>query len=208
MIAACEEFAPELVAYLDGEHAEREAARIEAHVGTCLSCRRELEQLRHLRTRIGELHPIEPSAGFDERFWQRLETLPSSRRRSRLLMWTAPALAAAAAVALVWYSSIARVAGPGAPSSPRAVAKARAVASGGDAVARRDAVPERGAARDDVATADDVGQYPPDLVEHPELYLHLPVVRRLQKLEHFEEVRQHDEGEPLGELAPIAPAVG
>jgi hypothetical protein len=51
-----------------------------------------------------------------------------------------------------------------------------------------------------LANADhnDLEQYPPELVEHPELFLRLPVVRRLEKLQHFEEVRRHGEGE----LAP------
>jgi hypothetical protein len=32
---------------------------------------------------------------------------------------------------------------------------------------------------------------PPELLEQPEFFLRLPVVRRLEKLEHFDQVRQH-----------------
>jgi anti-sigma factor RsiW len=210
MIAACEEFAADLVAYLDGEHAERETARIEAHLGTCLNCRRELEQLRRLRALLGELRAIEPSPAFHTAMWRRLDPLPTrASRRARTLFWAAPALAAAAAVALVWYSSIVRVGAPGAAApAPRAVAAApRVHASGGDALAQRAVEPERGGSHD-VVVAGDLAEYPPELVEHPELFLRLPVVRRLQKLQHFEEVRQHDEGEPLGQLVPGASSVG
>ncbi len=60
----------------------------------------------------------------------------------------------------------------------------------------------------DVAAAGDLDEYPPELVDHPELFLHLPVVRRLQKLQHFEEVRQREDAQPLGQLAPGTPSVG
>ena len=208
MIAACEEFAADLVAYLDGEHEEGEAARIEAHLGTCLSCRRELEQLRRLRVLLGELHPIEPSAAFDAAMWRRLDPLPTrGRRRAPTLFWAAPALAAAAAVALVWYSSIAPVTVPGTVVPRTVAAVPRGHAAGGDALAQREAESEGGATHD-VATADNLDEYPPDLVEHPEIFLRLPVVRRLQRLQHFEEVQRHNEDEPLGQLVPAPRSAG
>ena len=46
------------------------------------------------------------------------------------------------------------------------------------------------------------------LVEHPELFLRLPVVRRLNRLEHFEEVRQYQNDQPLGQVAPGTAEVG
>ena len=210
MIAACDDFAAELVAYLDGELGDADRAHVEAHLGACLACRREVEQFRRLRALIDGVRPLEVSTGFNERMWGRLDPLPArtARRRTRAVLWAAPALAAAAAVALVWYSQVARLGG-GATSAPasRSVAaaahphgaKEQAVAS-----TTREAPPGAPA---DVAKADDVAEYPPELVEHPELFLRLPVVRRLHKLEHFEEVRQHQTDEPLG-LAPGAAAVG
>jgi anti-sigma factor RsiW len=194
VIAPCDAFAEELVAYLDGEQPEAERARIEAHIGTCLSCRREIERLRRLHVLLGELRPIEPSAGFEEALWRHLDPpAPRATRQRRAIVWAAPALAAAAVLALVWYSSLAPMRTTGAPV-PRAVAAApRPATAPAEAVARREAEPES-APRD--LAANDLDQYPPELVEHPELFLRLPVVRHLHKLEHFEEVRQHGGGEP------------
>ncbi len=210
MIDACEAFAAELVAYFDGEHTETDAARVEAHLGTCLACRREIERLRRLRALLGELRPLEPSADFREGMWRRLDAVPPRAvRRSRAVLWTVPALAAAAAVALVWYSSIARIAGEGsAARDPRSLAAAsRPRGDGDEAMAQRGHEGEREERRD-VADAGNLDRYPPELVEHPELFLRLPVVRRLQKLQHFEEVQQHTDDEPLGRLAPHTPSVG
>jgi len=215
--AACESFAEELVAYLDGEHTESERVRVESHLGTCLSCRREVERLRRLQALLGGLRPIEPSAEFEAQMWRRLDAMPArvSTRRRRVFVWGAPALAAAAAVALAWYGSLQRIGSDGTPRRADTVAQApRPAASAGDTRVARGAV-ERHEHDDSgavVASApDQLDQYPPELVEHPELFLRYPVVRRLQKLEHFEEVQQHEDGhggEPVGLVAPDPPQVG
>jgi anti-sigma factor RsiW len=210
VIAACDDFAADLVAYLDGELGDADRARIEAHLGTCLACRRELEQFRRLRALIDGVRPLDLSADFTERMWQRLDPLPAgaTRRRTRVVLWAAPALAAAAALGIVWYSSIGRLGNESTATAPRSIAAAARPHEGKEqAVASRDRARE-GAAPGDVASADDVAEYPPELVDHPELFLHLPVVRRLHKLEHFEEVRQHQDEEPLGRLVPGAAEVG
>ena len=104
---ACDAFTEELVAYLDGEQPADERGRIDAHVGTCLTCRRELDRLKRLRILVGGLRPIEPSAEFDAGMWRRLEATPSrAPRRWRAVVWSVAPLAAAAVVALAWYSSI------------------------------------------------------------------------------------------------------
>jgi anti-sigma factor RsiW len=206
--APCVEFAEELVAYLDGEQPPAEHARIETHVGTCLSCRRELERLRRVRTLLGALPVIEPSAVFQDALWQRLDVTPPTRGRRRTLVWGAPALAAAAALALVWYSLLTGVTTTEhrAPGAPVAVAH-REAPHGGAGETRVAAQPKEAPDKDekqpDVAVAgSDLDQYPPELVEHPELFLRYPVVKRLQRLQHFEEVRQHGDGEPLGTTRP------
>jgi anti-sigma factor RsiW len=206
--APCVEFAEELVAYLDGEQPPAEHARIEQHVGTCLNCRRELERLRRVRTLLGALPAIEPSAAFQDALWQRLNvTSPPVRRQRRTLVWGAPALAAAAALALVSYSLVAHVGtSTRAPGAPVAVAHREAPhgAAGETRVAaQHEKAPGKDETKPDVAVAgSDLDQYPPELIEHPELFLRYPVVKRLQRLQHFEEVRQHGDGEPLGNARP------
>jgi len=219
VIAACDDFAADLVAYLDGELGDADRARIEAHLGTCLACRRELEQFRRLRALIDGVRPLDLSTDFADRMWQRLDPLPTRapRRRTRAVLWAAPTLAAAAALALVWYSQVARLGNAPTAPAPHSVAAAprphdaneHAVASRSEkeqVVASREK--EEGDAPGNVARTDDVTEYPPDLVEHPELFLRLPVVRRLNRLEHFEEVRQYQNDQPLGQVAPGTAEVG
>ena len=213
--AACDAYVEELVAYLDAEQPEAERARIDAHVGTCLTCRRELERLRRVRALIGEeLRPIEPSASFEQGFWRRLDAeaprATPRKARARFATWGLPALAAAAVVALASYSLLPRSTREERAATPGTVAEAPRHAAGHDAtrLAHRESAPEpvKPAAEEprQLANADqgDIDQYPPELVEHPELFLRLPVVRRLEKLQHFEEVRRHGEGELAPEPNP------
>lgn len=207
----CEDLSADLVAYLDGEQPDGGRARVEAHVATCLACRRELERLTKVRAWIRALPRIAPAADFEERMWQRLEAdaRPVVRPRTwRPARWSVPALAAAAAIALVIYASVER--SGKAPTRP---------ANGGPAVvARAPGLPAEqaaagGDARDrqtDLATATNLSpeDVPPEVVEHPELFLRYPVIRRLNMLEHFEEVRRHGEDEPRGQVAPSDQPVG
>jgi anti-sigma factor RsiW len=211
--AACAVLAEELVAYLDGEQPEPNRGHIEAHVGTCLTCRRELERLRRARILLGALPAIEPSADFHDNMWRRLDApLPHRRSRRRVVLWGAPALAAAAALALVWYSSVARLATDArgvhgaVASAPRPPAGGGST-SGDSRVATHQAAPGTDTPHDVAVAGSELEEYPPELIEHPELFLRYPVVRRLQKLQHFEEVRQHGEGEPLGS-APHEHGIG
>ncbi len=96
----CEDLTEELVAYLDGEQPEDERVRIEAHVSTCLACRREIDRLTKVRGWVQDLPRIEPADDFEERMWRRLEAdapLDGRRRGWRPAQWGVPALAAAAA---------------------------------------------------------------------------------------------------------------
>jgi anti-sigma factor RsiW len=209
---ACETFAEELVAYLDGEQPVDERARIDAHVGSCLTCRRELDRLRRVRTLMGELRPLAPSPDFAAGMWRRLEATPSRASRWRAVVWSVVPLAAAAVVALAWYSSLERAgsqspiaSAPATAPAPAAVAKAPAAAAPAEdtrvAGAQPKAEEERGAR--EVASAPDFDDYPPELVEHPELFLRYPVVRRLRKLEHFEQVRERSQPAGEGERQPL-----
>ncbi len=206
MTSECQTMAEELVAYLDGEQPEAERARIEAHVATCLTCRREMDRIGKVNAMLRALPRVVPSDDFDARMWERLaaETASRSRRRGfRPALWGIP-LAAAAALALVWYSSVARVA-TGVPGTrpPAEIARAskqsgRSAPGSEEAVARANREPQgepiKQANAEELAPED----LPPALIEHPELFLRLPVVRRLEKFEHFEEVRTPPDAEPIG----------
>jgi hypothetical protein len=192
---ACEAIAEELVAYVDGEQPEPERVRIASHVAGCAPCRRELERIAKVNALVASLRPIEPSADLGERFRRRLEDEPAGApavHSWRPALWWVPAFAAAAATVLVWYWMLSRPAsdGPGlAPGSAE-------IAAGPDAPERvaaprlppPDAAPadESRVARAPAPAPEDL---PPELVERPEFFVRLPVIRRLEELEHFEEVR-------------------
>jgi anti-sigma factor RsiW len=208
--SACEALSTELVAYVDGEQPEAERARIAAHVGRCLTCRREIDRITKLRALLVSLPSVEPSADFDARMWERLSDGAPVRRRSGRLWaayWALP-LAAAAGMAIAWYSLVASRPAGGPTGLPRPGSQVAEVASpksdGPGVVARQKAAPNTesqiaAAAKGAPAelTPEDL---PPELLAQPELFLRLPVVEQLDRLEHFEEVRLREEHEPLGEL--------
>jgi hypothetical protein len=222
----CESLSEELVAYIDGEHSGPERARIESHVGTCLVCRREMERISKVNRLIGALPQIEPSADFEQRMWQRLQAEPAalpSPRRMRPALWGAPALAAAAALALAFYSSLTPVPGERASdgravevaAEPRAARPAAEVARAPEpareeqvASTRREGASPDATERERIAAAAALApeDLPPELVENPELFLRYPVVRRLDSLSHFEAVQQRIR--PDDERPADAPPVG
>ena len=60
----CEEFAPLLSAFVDGELTEDERAEVLAHVSECEKCRRLLGELTALHAALGELEDEDVPAGF------------------------------------------------------------------------------------------------------------------------------------------------
>jgi RNA polymerase sigma-70 factor (ECF subfamily) len=199
----------DLVAYVDGELLGSARARFDDHVATCLTCRREAERLAKLRALVSDLPRIEPSAEFEAHMWRRMARETSGgqrRRRPDAWRWAVPVLAAAAVVALALYGVL-QPSGPHAPQVATAPAVRKQVAGKEQADTGAE---EGGGERTDVASADNPApeDLPPELVEHPELFLRFPVVRRLQKLEHFEEVRQRGDTDPAGDAAPEGQPLG
>ena len=197
-VATCEQITRELVAFLDGELSDADRRPVAAHLSTCLGCRREVERLGTVQRWVSDRPPVELSADFAAEFWRRMNAaeaaVPTLRPRRRVWQVAVPALAAAAVLVLVARSIMtAPSTAPSAPAPAKQVAEAPAPKA--PAVAANRAAPPAEPAQ--VADADDQlpEDLPPELVEHPELFLRLPVVRRLEKLEHFEEVRERTPAE-------------
>ncbi len=203
--AQCEAIGDELVAFLDGELTDEARRPVAAHVASCLVCRREVERLTVVRRWVAELPAIEPSPTLAEGLWERIAAAerPAASPRVRVLRpwrWAVPALAAAAVVALAFSSQLRpRTITPTAPTGapPERVAAPAPVAPKPEAPAVAAARPAPKEDAPQVAQVDDqvrpedlrLEDLPPELAEQPELFLRLPVVRRLETLEHFDAVR-------------------
>lgn len=195
----CAAMAEELVAYLDHELDEETRRPIASHVSTCLACRRELERLTAVRRWIRELPAVQPSPAFAAGLWDRIAAEaapgPGVVRPLRPWRWAAPALAAAAVVAIAFQSLLRPTAPPTASKAPEQVAAPAPVARQPDAPAIAAARPAPTEEPAQVAAAtmrpEDLRpeDLPPELLDHPELFLRLPVVRRLGTLEHFDAAR-------------------
>jgi anti-sigma factor RsiW len=212
----CEAIAEDLVAYVDDELAPDDRTRVAAHVASCLVCRREMETVRRFKLMIGSMPQVEPSSDLAERMSRRLELEPASvtwRRPARGTHWGIP-LAAAAAIAIMLASVLSQDLStpPAVPTDDRVAASVPAPApeqvaeDDGSGATRVASAPVEREVDDDAAdTAErelDPEDLPPDLLARPELYLRLPVVRRLTTFEHFEAVRERVEREGVGSWAP------
>ena len=190
----CGAIIDELVAYLDGEQPASERARIEDHLGVCLTCRRELNNLRTVGDWLRALPRVEPGPELEAGMRRLLESEPRAdlpRRRQRVVLWAVPSLAAAAGVAVALYSLLAGGSSSGPPARGPLPSSQGGIAAVGPLAG---ATASRGG---DVQVAGGtqplLEDVPPEVIEHPELFLRFPVVRRLDKLEHFEEVRHESE---------------
>lgn len=66
---ACEEYREQLMAYLDGELDEAEAARFRAHVAECETCREELDKLQRLKEVTRGMKFIRPRDAAWDQHW-------------------------------------------------------------------------------------------------------------------------------------------
>ena len=110
----CEEFAPLLSAFVDGELTEEERAEVLAHVSECEKCRRLLGELTALHAALGELEDEDVPAGFTEGVMaamraEKAAKKPQTKKRSAWRRWM-PMAACAAIVALAAAVTIPRTA--------------------------------------------------------------------------------------------------
>lgn len=191
MSTSCDQISTELVAFLDGELGADDRQPVAEHVSTCLTCRREIERLTTVQGWVTSRPAVAPGPTFDDDFWRQIAAEPtpiaSPRTRGRALRWAVPTLAAAAVLALA-LRSLTHVPPasdtPAVPSTRVAAAPAAppAKAAAPQAAAKPAAEPPAQVANVETLRPEDL---PPELLEHPELFLRLPVVRRLETLEYL-----------------------
>src|SRR5947199_174947 len=99
----CDEARARLSALLDEALGPDERGPLEAHVATCVDCRRELGLLRNTVALLHSVNPVRAPAGFADRVLAAARPAPWYRRlqRARSLPWSAKLPPAAAAALLV-----------------------------------------------------------------------------------------------------------
>ncbi len=95
----CDEYAPALSAFVDGELTEQEKNEVLAHVETCEGCRTCLAEQMKMRLAFGDLEEYDAPAGFAESVMARLHEEAAPKKRTQRKKWMG--LAACAAVVLM-----------------------------------------------------------------------------------------------------------
>jgi hypothetical protein len=185
----------------------RTRAAAERHVAGCAACREELRLTRALFTALGEGSAEAPVPVRLEQATLRAVRIAAAEEAERPARWwtgwsPVPAVAVAA-VAVVAITVTLRSAGDG-PSVQRPAVPARiaarpaapaAVAASADSNAKPRLVAQRRPIEPKPA------EPPRELAERPDLFIDLPILRHMEKLEHFEQIETTS-----GPEAPADPA--
>ena len=183
---------------LAGELPAGRVRRLSRHVERCEGCRRERTAYTALDRLLGAL-PLEasPSARLEQDTLRRvrLEAAGDDAPEGGPWAWLkvgAPALAGAAVLLL----AVRAVSPPAAPSAPTSRATPRATSGTSHVTPPAPAGAQTASRR---RSPDNVPSEPPaELAARPDLFVNLPVLRNMEKLQHFEAIQtttldeQHD----------------
>jgi len=184
---------------LAGELSGRRSRRLERHMEGCAGCRREWEAYSALDRVLGSL-PLE--AALPPRLEQvtlrnaRLAAAEATKSRRRWLDVAVPALAATAVVVVAARLSLqdtepVPAPAPAAPARPVTAPSATARVPG--RVAERAPAPAPSAAPASPQRRRVVREVPseppPELAARPDLFINLPLLRNLDKVQHYEAIQ-------------------
>jgi anti-sigma factor RsiW len=172
-----------MTAAVDGELTPRRRAALDAHLARCDGCRRELAATERLLS-VLETLPTEAvvGEGLEQATLRRVRQVAAEDEESAPGRWWTrwfplPVLAAAAAVAVVALGVMTY-----APESGRGVLTG--------ARKTRVARVDRPAPRSDTPRAIvPLEGPPPELAAAPDKFMNLPILRNMEKLEHFEAIQ-------------------
>jgi len=178
-----------MVAAVDGELAPRRRRTLEGHVAGCPECRREVAATEAVLAGVTGLarSGCEVPSHLEQATFRRVRLLAAAEEeRSVARRWWAgfriPALAFATAAVAIVAVELTRGAGDrrAAPSGPRAVAQAPARDQPRVVASRERPAPK---------VAESLpAEPPPELAAAPDLFIELPILRNMEKLEHFEAI--------------------
>ena len=90
-----------LSAFMDGELSVAQTQQVRRHLKSCEACQRQLVDLQATDGLIKNLGPLEPSKGFERRFWDKVADLEVSRQTRWWERYSRPAWRPALAAGLV-----------------------------------------------------------------------------------------------------------
>lgn len=191
----CRRAERELAAAVDGELMPRRRRTLDRHLEECADCRRELKQSEAVLQAVAALPAEAPvSLALEHGTLRRIRALESERGGRSASTWRGraqiPAFALAAALVAVVVVRFA-TAPTGVPLRGAAVAErprgqsqtARSAAPGKPSALAARKRPSR------TLLANVPKEPPPKLASAPELFVDLPMLRHLEKLEHFDAIR-------------------
>jgi anti-sigma factor RsiW len=195
-----------MTAAVDAELTPRRRGALDRHLAGCEGCRRELASTERMLAALEALPMEAPlSAGLEQATFRRVRVAAADEEEASPRRWRwlpLPAFALATAAVLVLAVGIVRRTGE--PPAPRVMASAPAKAGGEEAA--RDPAPPSPIARSAPKAAEPVGEPPPDLAAAPDKFMNLPILRNMEKLEHFEAIQtttlDDEPGTPPGEEPP------
>jgi len=202
-----------MAAALDDELSPRRRRALDRHVERCRTCQGEMDSSRHLLTALAALPmdaPVSPQLEQATLRRVRVEAAEVAGRQSgagTLRSWvfglSIPAFAAAVVVVVAVMATM-RAPQPAHKAANEVVAQAPRPTGDSGAHQARTAAPTSRvvarAARDTAVpvTASLPADVPPELAAAPELFMELPLLRNLEKLQHYDAIL-HATGEPSGE---------
>ena len=187
-----------MVASADGELAARKRRALDRHLTGCPTCRAEQAAAEGVLSALATLGlEADVPPRLEQRVFREIRRIadeePASRARRWSGAWTIAPSLAAGAVAVLALVALREVgtSDPTAPREPGAVATARPATS--PQVARRSHVPS---------------EPPGELASHPELFVDLPMLRHLEKLEHFDAIATMEGDDATGPTDAPPPSNG
>ena len=179
-----------IVAAVDGEITPDRRRDLDEHVAACAECRTELhatEALLGALDRLPQEADVPPLVEAATIRRMRLAAAEEQERKERRWGWiSAPVLAAAGVTVLVLTINLRRGIEEGLPGpgpAARVAPATRQVARMPDPAP----APEEEVAVAAVEVAPPT-EPPPDLAAAPDLFMNLPIIRNMEKLEHFEAI--------------------
>jgi RNA polymerase sigma-70 factor (ECF subfamily) len=182
-----------MLAALDGEITTTEREALAAHLSGCEACRAEAGATRRMHQALEALpQATEMPTGLEQAALRRVRAVLAEEDAAAAApgwswWWVSAPLAAAVAVVALW-----RVPPGPEPAPPAEVVAARPAAppEAGVATASRRAEPRAAAGE-----AAPVPPPPPQVAEALDLFLDMPILENMEKLENFDAIRTVDVGD-------------